>query len=104
MDNQEISRRHFVAQPCAGISSAWVPANLPEILLAQEIGFLKTIEKSLFFESPHSLTVVGMFANPDHGGNYNQSGQPTCTIRALAYRAGEHMIRMAKSGEIRSSL
>jgi choline dehydrogenase-like flavoprotein len=31
-------------------------------------------------------------------------GQPTCTIQALAYRASEHIIRMAKSGEIRSSL
>jgi len=31
-------------------------------------------------------------------------GQPTCTIQALAYRASEHIIRMAKSGEIKSAL
>ncbi|HEU4391262.1 MAG TPA: GMC family oxidoreductase [Blastocatellia bacterium] len=31
-------------------------------------------------------------------------GQPTCTIQALAYRASEHFIRMAKSGEIKSSV
>jgi choline dehydrogenase-like flavoprotein len=31
-------------------------------------------------------------------------GQPTCTIQALAFRASEHIIRMAKSGEIKSSL
>jgi choline dehydrogenase-like flavoprotein len=31
-------------------------------------------------------------------------GQPTCTIQALAYRASEHMIRMAKSGDVKSSV
>ena len=31
-------------------------------------------------------------------------GQPTCTIQALAYRAADQIIRMAKSGEIRSAL
>lgn len=31
-------------------------------------------------------------------------GQPTCTIQALAYRASEHIIRMAKSGEIKPAL
>lgn len=28
-------------------------------------------------------------------------GQPTCTIQALAYRAADHIARMAKSGEIK---
>ncbi len=31
-------------------------------------------------------------------------GQPTCTIQALAYRAADHIIRLAKSGQIPSSL
>jgi choline dehydrogenase-like flavoprotein len=31
-------------------------------------------------------------------------GQPTCTIQALAYRASEHIIRMAKSGEIKPAI
>jgi choline dehydrogenase-like flavoprotein len=31
-------------------------------------------------------------------------GQPTCTIQALAYRAADHIIRSARSGEIKSSL
>lgn len=30
-------------------------------------------------------------------------GQPTCTIQALAYRAADHIVRMAKSGEIKSA-
>ena len=30
-------------------------------------------------------------------------GQPTCTIQALAYRAADHIIRSAKSGEIKTS-
>ena len=29
-------------------------------------------------------------------------GQPTCTIQALAYRAGEHIARFARAGEIPS--
>lgn len=31
-------------------------------------------------------------------------GQPTCTIQALAYRASEHIIRMAKNGDIKSTV
>ena len=31
-------------------------------------------------------------------------GQPTCTIQALAYRAADHIARMARSGEIKSAL
>jgi len=31
-------------------------------------------------------------------------GQPTLTIQALAYRASDHISRMAKSGEIKSAL
>jgi choline dehydrogenase-like flavoprotein len=30
-------------------------------------------------------------------------GQPTCTIQALAYRAADNIIRMAKAGEIKSA-
>jgi choline dehydrogenase-like flavoprotein len=30
-------------------------------------------------------------------------GQPTCTIQALAYRAADHIARMAKSGEIKGA-
>jgi choline dehydrogenase-like flavoprotein len=39
------------------------------------------------------------------GSSFVTSGrnQPTCTIQALAYRAADHMIRMAKSGEIVSA-
>jgi choline dehydrogenase-like flavoprotein len=31
-------------------------------------------------------------------------GQPTCTIQALAFRASDHIIRMAKSGDIKSGI
>ena len=36
------------------------------------------------------------------GSSFVTSGrnQPTCTIQALAYRAADHIIRMAKSGSI----
>jgi choline dehydrogenase-like flavoprotein len=40
------------------------------------------------------------------GSSFVTSGrnQPTCTIQALAYRAADHIIRMAKSGSIASSM
>jgi choline dehydrogenase-like flavoprotein len=31
-------------------------------------------------------------------------GQPTCTIQALAFRASDHIIRMAKNGDIKSGV
>ena len=36
------------------------------------------------------------------GSSFVTSGrnQPTCTIQALAYRASDHIVRMAKTGEI----
>jgi len=168
MGRQEISRRRFVRQSCAGLGSAWLLSSMPEIIAAQEhahsaaqsaaavkfefltpdqaaeieavaaqiipsddtpgarearviyfidralmtfasgdrdvlvkglkqlqsqvkkkfkpamkfsdlrseqqIAFLKTIEKSAFFESVRTLTIVGMFASPDYGGNYDQIG------------------------------
>lgn len=168
MDNQEISRRRFMIKSCAGISSAWLASNLPDILAAQEhahraarsdtplnfeylapeqaveieamaaqiiptddtpgarearviyfidralatfaaqdratvsaglrqlqskvrkmrgkpdrfsalgyeqqIRLLKGIEKTPFFEVVRSLTIIGMFANPEYGGNHDQIG------------------------------
>ena len=40
------------------------------------------------------------------GSSFVTSGrnQPTCTIQALAYRAADHIIRMAKGGSIASSV
>jgi len=54
--------------------------------------------------------------NPDHrahdvpnlficdGSSFVTSGrnQPTCTIQALAYRAADHIVALAKRGEIPS--
>ena len=45
-----------------------------ELSSEQQIKLLKTIEKSPFFESVRTLTVVGMFANPEYGGNHDQIG------------------------------
>ena len=36
MDKGEVSRRQFLIQTCAGISSVWLAANWPGILAAQE--------------------------------------------------------------------
>lgn len=168
MKNEEISRRHFMMQSCAGIGAAWLASHMPEILAAQQhapvatqstapfkfefftpdqaseieaiaaqiiptddtpgarearviyfidralatfaaqdqaaiikglkqlqskarklhagprsfaamsseqqIKLLKEIEKTSFFELVRTMTIVGMFANPEYGGNYDQIG------------------------------
>src|SRR5205085_9594799 len=45
-----------------------------ELSAEQQIQLLKTIEKSPFFELVRTLTITGMFANAEYGGNYNQVG------------------------------
>jgi len=41
---------------------------------AEQIQVLKAIEKSPFFDLVRTMTVIGMFANPSYGGNFNQIG------------------------------
>lgn len=52
--------------PDAELFSALTPA--------QQIQLLTAIEKSQFFKTVRDHTVMGMFANPKHGGNYNKVG------------------------------
>lgn len=40
----------------------------------QQTELLKTIEKTEFFELARTMTILGMFSNPEYGGNYNQVG------------------------------
>ncbi len=40
----------------------------------QQIQLIKSIEKSEFFELIHTMTILGMFANPAYGGNHNEIG------------------------------
>jgi gluconate 2-dehydrogenase gamma chain len=166
MDDERISRRLFIVESSAGLSSVWFLSNLPDILAAQDhahraaqsatpVGFevftpaqaveveaiaaqiiptdstpgarearvvyfidralasfaaserklfdegfkqfqaklkrskaasfhtlsserqtkfLKSIEKTDFFELLRTLTITGMFANPEYGGNHDQAG------------------------------
>ncbi len=48
--------------------------SFSELSSAQQIQLLKAIEKSQFFELVRTMTIIGMFANPSYGGNYNQLG------------------------------
>ena len=45
-----------------------------DLTSAQQTDLLKTIEKSEFFELARTMTILGMFSNPEYGGNYNQVG------------------------------
>jgi gluconate 2-dehydrogenase gamma chain len=40
----------------------------------EQIQLLKTIENGPFFDLLRTMTIIGMFANPEYGGNYDQIG------------------------------
>jgi gluconate 2-dehydrogenase gamma chain len=40
----------------------------------KQIAFLKTVDRTPFFEITRMLTVLGMFSSPKYGGNYRGSG------------------------------
>ena len=40
----------------------------------QQIAFLKTVDRTPFFEMTRTLTVLGMFSSPKYGGNFQGSG------------------------------
>lgn len=40
----------------------------------QQTELLTGIEKSTFFELVRTMTILGMFSNPEYGGNHNQIG------------------------------
>jgi hypothetical protein len=40
----------------------------------QQTAFLKTVERTPFFDSVRTLTLLGMFSSPKYGGNYQGSG------------------------------
>jgi len=58
----KVKKRFKTAKSFSGLSSE------------QQIELLKAIEKSQFFEIIRTLTIMGMFANSEYGGNYNQIG------------------------------
>jgi gluconate 2-dehydrogenase gamma chain len=41
---------------------------------ASQEAFLKTLDRTPFFETTRFLTVLGMFSSPKYGGNYQNSG------------------------------
>ncbi len=45
-----------------------------ELNSAQQIQLLTAIEATPFFKTVRDHTVIGMFAGPQHGGNYNKVG------------------------------
>ncbi|MEW6208469.1 MAG: gluconate 2-dehydrogenase subunit 3 family protein [Acidobacteriota bacterium] len=49
-------------------------ASFHDLSSERQIKFLKSIEKSDFFELIRTLTITGMFANPEYGGNHEQMG------------------------------
>jgi gluconate 2-dehydrogenase gamma chain len=54
------------AQPGAGTFAAAASAD--------QLKFLLSVDKTPFFESVRTLTILGMLASPKYGGNFEQSG------------------------------
>lgn len=50
------------------------PRKFSELGSEQQTELLKTIDKTPFFELVRTMTILGMFSNPEYGGNYNQIG------------------------------
>ncbi len=48
-----------------------------ELSIAEQIAALHKIEKTEFFDLVRTHTVMGFFANPEHGGNLNEAGWKT---------------------------
>ena len=61
-------------------------------------------EKSVVDKNHRAHDVPNLFIVD--GSSFVTSGrnQPTCTIQALAYRAADHLVRLAKSGSLASSI
>ena len=49
-------------------------ASFAALSSAQQIQLLTAIEKTVFFKTVRDHTIMGMFASPQHGGNYNKVG------------------------------
>ncbi len=45
-----------------------------DLSAGQRTKMLEVIEKGAFFELVRTMTILGMFSNPEYGGNYNQIG------------------------------
>jgi gluconate 2-dehydrogenase gamma chain len=48
-----------------------------ELNTSEQSAALRSIEKTEFFELVRTHTVMGFFANPEHGGNLNEAGWKT---------------------------
>jgi gluconate 2-dehydrogenase gamma chain len=48
--------------------------RISELSSDEQIQFLKVIEDGPFFELLRTMTIIGMFANPEYGGNHDQIG------------------------------
>ncbi len=48
--------------------------SFSDLTSAQQVQVLEAIEKTEFFELLRLHTIMGFFARPDYGGNYNQVG------------------------------
>ena len=49
-------------------------ASFAALPSAEQVDYLKTVDRTPFFETTRLLTLLGMFSNPAYGGNRNGAG------------------------------
>ena len=49
-------------------------ASFSALPSAEQVDYLKTVDRTPFFETTRLLTLLGMFSNPAYGGNRNGAG------------------------------
>jgi len=50
------------------------PASFAAAGPKEQTAYLKTVDKTAFFEAMRTLTLLGMFSSPKYGGNYGGAG------------------------------
>jgi hypothetical protein len=66
-DKQDIYAKGLAELSSRGKAFATLPAD-------QQLQVLTSIEKTPFFKTVRDHTIMGMFASPQHGGNYRKVG------------------------------
>ena len=55
-------------------SERWGTGRFSELSDERQIELLQEIENGAFFQQVRAAVLIGMFAHPDHGGNYDGAG------------------------------
>jgi len=67
-------KQDIYAKGLADLSAKTGGKRFGSLASSEQIALLTSIEKTPFFKAVRDLTIMGMFAAPQHGGNYKKIG------------------------------